>query len=192
MCFSRAMLLDKTKCRHSLGHLVVSPDAISSLSSMYHIPKSVTLVLPHVGYDPTELEEGDLLLPLCAFDQGNKSASTLGQFYLKCTHPAGNPIPPGKKSKGDWKMKWVIARGSWARTVLMQQEKPRLLDTSSSFEEKIARVVGHKGKSEGRKDVTDPSRLVGDSLVNLFVVVYREGFVITTNKHPPKTSTNKP
>ncbi|KAK0583268.1 hypothetical protein LWI29_035323 [Acer saccharum] len=159
---SRAVLLDKTKHHHSLGDSVLSPDAISSLSSVYHIPKSVTLVVPHAGYDPVEPEEGNLPLPLSTFDQGlrlplhpfvkkvlsgleiapfqlgplglqniislfvlwmevakvfptlkdfvsfyqgNKSTSTLGQFYLKCNHTAGNPILPGKKPKGDCKMK---------------------------------------------------------------------------------------
>ncbi|KAK1555114.1 hypothetical protein Q3G72_022137 [Acer saccharum] len=222
---------EETKHHHSLGDSVLSPDAISSLSSVYHIPKSVTLVVPHAGYDPVEPEEGNLPLPLSTFDQGlrlplhpfvkkvlsgleiapfqlgplglqniislfvlwmevakvfptlkdfvsfyqgNKSTSTLGQFYLKCNHTAGNPILPGKKPKGDCKMKWVIARYSWGRPVLMQQERlsirtsfnyvgslPRLLDTSNSFEEKIARVVSRKRKSKGKKDVMDPSWLVG-------------------------------
>ncbi|KAI9182006.1 hypothetical protein LWI28_021013 [Acer negundo] len=105
--------------------------------------------------------------------QRNKSASTLGQFYLKCTHPTGNPLPQGKKHEGDSQTKWVIAQGSWGRTVLMQKKRvsirtsfnyegswPQVIDTFSSFEEKIARIVGSKGENVGKKYVMDPSRLI--------------------------------
>ncbi|KAK4855449.1 hypothetical protein QYF36_007461 [Acer negundo] len=64
--------------------------------------------------------------------QGNKSAITLGQFYLKCTHPAGNLVPQGKKLDCDWEMKWVIARGLWGKTVLVVRDvayPSRLIDT---------------------------------------------------------------
>ncbi|KAK0570731.1 hypothetical protein LWI29_005598 [Acer saccharum] len=67
---SRAELIEKMTHCHSLGDSVVSPEAIPCLTFTYHIPKSVTLLAPPVGHDPIALEEGDLLLPLYAFDQG--------------------------------------------------------------------------------------------------------------------------
>ncbi|KAI9174781.1 hypothetical protein LWI28_022613 [Acer negundo] len=63
------MLLDKTKHRHSLGDSVMSPDIISPLSFAYNIPKSVALVVPSAGYNPTKPKEGNLPLPLCTFNQ---------------------------------------------------------------------------------------------------------------------------
>ncbi|KAK4843073.1 hypothetical protein QYF36_003592 [Acer negundo] len=66
---SCVVLLDKTKHHHSLGDSVMSPDTISHLSFAYNIPKSVALVVPSAGYNPTKPEEGNLPLPLCTFNQ---------------------------------------------------------------------------------------------------------------------------
>ncbi|KAK1571822.1 hypothetical protein Q3G72_023686 [Acer saccharum] len=118
----------------------MSPKAIPSLTSTYQVSKAVTLLTPPARYDHSDPEEEDLPLPPCTLDQGLR-------------------LPLNIFMKRSWEQTCLDV-GPVLLEMYSPGYLPQLLDTSSSFEETIARVIGRKGETMGKKDVTDPSRLV--------------------------------
>ncbi|TXG49622.1 hypothetical protein EZV62_025497 [Acer yangbiense] len=196
---SRAIASSKVFRSSPLGVSVVDKSFIPYLTSLYDIPPSIVLNIPPDGYDPTNPEQGDLPLPICAFDQGLRLPlhpfvrkllvgleiapfqlgpfgwrNIIGLYVMWMEDDKGNPIPLGKKPEGGWQLRWVIARGSWGKTVKVKGKKKavptcfnyegswsRITEWTDDFEKKLARVVDRKKTLKwGDGDIKDPSRLI--------------------------------